>query len=37
MGTDVSFKANGGTMDGYLATPASGKGLGEHSPQEGKT
>ena len=28
MGTDVSFKANGGTMDGYLATPAAGKGPG---------
>ncbi len=28
MGTSVSFKANGGTMGGYLATPASGKGPG---------
>jgi len=28
MGANVSFKANGGTTDGYLATPASGKGPG---------
>lgn len=28
MGTSVSFKANGGTMGGYLATPASGTGPG---------
>jgi carboxymethylenebutenolidase len=28
MGTSVAFKANGGTTDGYLATPASGKGPG---------
>lgn len=28
MGTDVTFKANGGTTNGYLATPASGKGAG---------
>lgn len=28
MGTSVTFKSNGGTMDGYLATPASGKGPG---------
>jgi carboxymethylenebutenolidase len=28
MGTSVTFKANGGTTDGYLATPASGKGPG---------
>ena len=28
MGTSVTFKANGGTSGGYLATPASGKGPG---------
>jgi len=28
MGTDVTFKANGGTEKGYLALPASGKGPG---------
>lgn len=28
MGTNVTFKANGGTATGYLATPASGKGPG---------
>ena len=28
MGTSVTFKSNGGTMDGYLATPASGQGPG---------
>ncbi len=28
MGTNVTFKANGGTTSGYLATPASGKGPG---------
>ena len=28
MGTNVTFKANGGTANGYLATPASGKGPG---------
>ena len=27
-GSNVSFKANGGTMNGYLATPASGRGPG---------
>ena len=28
MGTNVTFQANGGTANGYLATPASGKGPG---------
>ncbi|HZP95673.1 MAG TPA: dienelactone hydrolase family protein [Candidatus Limnocylindria bacterium] len=28
MGTNVTFKANGGTASGYLAVPASGKGPG---------
>ncbi len=28
MGTDVGFTANGGTMNGYLATPPSGEGPG---------
>jgi len=28
MGTTITFKANGGTATGYLATPASGKGPG---------
>ena len=28
MGTSVTFKSNGGTMDGYLATPESGQGPG---------
>jgi len=28
MGTNVTFRANGGTAGGYLATPASGKGPG---------
>jgi len=28
MGANVTFKANGGTAGGYLATPASGKGPG---------
>jgi carboxymethylenebutenolidase len=28
MGTNVTFKANGGTAGGYLATPTSGKGPG---------
>jgi carboxymethylenebutenolidase len=28
MGTNVTFKANGGTTNGYLALPASGKGPG---------
>jgi carboxymethylenebutenolidase len=28
MGTDVTFAANGGTMNGYLATPAGGTGPG---------
>ena len=28
MGTSVTIKSNGGTMDGYLATPASGRGPG---------
>jgi carboxymethylenebutenolidase len=28
MGTNVTFKANGGTTNGYLAFPASGKGPG---------
>ena len=28
MGTNITFKANGGTTGGYLATPGSGKGPG---------
>ncbi len=28
MGTSVTFKANGGSTNGYLATPASGRGPG---------
>ncbi|TME93678.1 MAG: dienelactone hydrolase family protein, partial [Chloroflexi bacterium] len=28
MGENVTFKADGGTTNGYLAKPASGKGPG---------
>ena len=34
MGTNVTFKANGGTTNGYLALPASGKGPGVIVMQE---